>query len=678
MVLEDRTVLSTLTVLNNADSGAGSLRDTLAAAQSGDTIVFDPSLILQTITLTSGPLALSSNLTIDGLGADLLAISGNQHSRLFELSASAHVTLANLTITGGLSSKGGAIFIEGNGSLFLDGDNLSGNGAVADSDGNALGGAVYNSAGASLTIQNTSFVNNQSNGKTESFGGALANAGSLEITGATFTGNAALGSTSQLGSPSGGSLGGAIGELDGATSTIKGSRFTANQALGTDAGAGVGGAICNQDVVLFPFTGRGVTSTVSQCTFENNTAKGGSNATDGAYGGAIEDLPGVNLAVLNCAFTGNQADSGGGPNADGGAIDTSPGDTATISDSQFISNSAIGSGLGAKAGGGAVDNYQTMTISNSLFTGNRALGGPMADSSSRPGQAQGGAILTGYGMNNNVTVLFTLSNSIVADNQAIAGSGGSTLAYSRAEAAVGGGIANLLGGTLNVSACTVTGNRVIGGASAQGSGGVAFGAGINNAQGTLNVTRSMISTNFCEGGTGAAGYAGGLAAGGGMNNARVDAMAILADCTFSFNETLGGAGGAGANGGASVGGGIANAIFTLAFGVPDASLLAMNNCQLIGNLVQGGTGGSTAMGGDGLGGGLFASSGTVLLDAVLVSGNAAQGGADSKGNTSGNGLGGGVYVDPAATATANAQTFMVGNHASKSNDDVFGAINIVP
>jgi hypothetical protein len=58
LVLEDRTVLSVLTVLNNADSGAGSLRDTLAAAQSGDTIGFDPSLTSETITLSSGPLAL--------------------------------------------------------------------------------------------------------------------------------------------------------------------------------------------------------------------------------------------------------------------------------------------------------------------------------------------------------------------------------------------------------------------------------------------------------------------------------------------------------------------------------------------------------------------------------------------------------------------------------------------
>lgn len=42
--LEDRMVPSTLTVLNNHDGGTGSLRDTLATAKGGDTIVFDPSL----------------------------------------------------------------------------------------------------------------------------------------------------------------------------------------------------------------------------------------------------------------------------------------------------------------------------------------------------------------------------------------------------------------------------------------------------------------------------------------------------------------------------------------------------------------------------------------------------------------------------------------------------------
>jgi hypothetical protein len=63
-VLEDRTVPSTLTVTSAADSGTGSLRAEIAAAQSGDTINFAPSLAGQTITLTSGELAINKSLTI--------------------------------------------------------------------------------------------------------------------------------------------------------------------------------------------------------------------------------------------------------------------------------------------------------------------------------------------------------------------------------------------------------------------------------------------------------------------------------------------------------------------------------------------------------------------------------------------------------------------------------------
>ena len=109
-------------------------------------------------------------------------------------------------------------------------------------------------------------------------------------------------------------------------------------------------------------------------------------------------------------------------------MDNQPAVTVTISDSQFISNSAIGSGVGATAWGGAVDNYQTMAISNALFTGNRAVGGPMADGVHTFGQALGGAIFVGAGQRKGIILI--LSNSIVAGNDAIGGSGGSTVANS--------------------------------------------------------------------------------------------------------------------------------------------------------------------------------------------------------------------------------------------------------
>jgi hypothetical protein len=62
--LEGRWVPSTLTVLNNLDSCAGSLRADIAAAHSGDQIVFAKSV--HAITLTSGELVLNKNLDMKG------------------------------------------------------------------------------------------------------------------------------------------------------------------------------------------------------------------------------------------------------------------------------------------------------------------------------------------------------------------------------------------------------------------------------------------------------------------------------------------------------------------------------------------------------------------------------------------------------------------------------------
>src|SRR5262249_51415321 len=100
--LEERTVLSTLTVLNTLDSGAGSLRDTIKHAHTGDTIVFAASLDDQTITLTSDQITINKSLDIKGPGAGLLAISGNDANRIFDINGGLTVTIDGLTITHGL------------------------------------------------------------------------------------------------------------------------------------------------------------------------------------------------------------------------------------------------------------------------------------------------------------------------------------------------------------------------------------------------------------------------------------------------------------------------------------------------------------------------------------------------------------------------------------------------
>src|SRR5262249_4706187 len=139
--LEDRWMPSTFTVLNNLDSGAGSLRADIAKAHSGDTIVFDSSLAGQTINLTSGELLIRGNLTITGLGAGQLTVSAGGHSRVFEVAAKSGLTISGLTISNGyIWIDGGGIL--NHGTLTITSSTLSNN------DGGAYGGAIYNDVGS--------------------------------------------------------------------------------------------------------------------------------------------------------------------------------------------------------------------------------------------------------------------------------------------------------------------------------------------------------------------------------------------------------------------------------------------------------------------------------------------------------------------------------------------------
>src|ERR1700730_3282857 len=100
--LEDRTVLSTLTVTNPADDGSsGTLRAVLAGAQSGDTIRFAHQLMGQTIILIHGQLIVNQSLDLVGLGPDSLTINGNAAGRIFDVSGGVKVSISGLTLEQG-------------------------------------------------------------------------------------------------------------------------------------------------------------------------------------------------------------------------------------------------------------------------------------------------------------------------------------------------------------------------------------------------------------------------------------------------------------------------------------------------------------------------------------------------------------------------------------------------
>ena len=121
--LEGRVVLSTLTVTSAADSGTGTLRAAIASAQNGDTIKFASSLNGQTISLTSGELAIANGVTIKGPGAGLLDVDAGGSSRVFDITAAVTVSISGLTISGGERGGGGGILDQG-GTLTLKDDTL--------------------------------------------------------------------------------------------------------------------------------------------------------------------------------------------------------------------------------------------------------------------------------------------------------------------------------------------------------------------------------------------------------------------------------------------------------------------------------------------------------------------------------------------------------------------------
>jgi hypothetical protein len=119
------------------NAGAGSLRDAIAVTPAGGTVDFQSGLT-GTITLTSGELAISKNLAITGPGAEIITVSGNHASRVFNIEASVTVAISGLTIANGSAAQGGGM--DNLGTLTVTNCAISGN-ATTFSSGVNDGGA---------------------------------------------------------------------------------------------------------------------------------------------------------------------------------------------------------------------------------------------------------------------------------------------------------------------------------------------------------------------------------------------------------------------------------------------------------------------------------------------------------------------------------------------------------
>ena len=141
-------------------------------------------------------------------------------SRVFTITSGASATISGLTIAGGQAQQGGGIF--NGGTLALNGDELTQNTAqgaiIAGNAAAGLGGAIFNTKGAYLTVDNT-----------------------------TFAFNTAVGASVASG-PGGFGRGGAIYNALGAVLVASDDTFAGNNAdagSGTTAGTALGGAIDN-------------------------------------------------------------------------------------------------------------------------------------------------------------------------------------------------------------------------------------------------------------------------------------------------------------------------------------------------------------------------------------------------------------------------------------------------
>jgi CSLREA domain-containing protein len=196
-----RTEVATAPVVNSlADDGDGTctdakctLRDAIAFATSGATITFS---VTGTITLTQDQLVISKGLTIDGPGAQNLAIDGNQTFRVLCVTAGI-VAISDLSVR-------------------------NGNGAISAGDHNCnvpVGGGIFNFA--TLTLTNLAVSGNDNGGVptliTE--GGGIYNAsdGRLTVVASTISGNTS-------------DTGGGIENIDG-TATIINSTIAGNTAV---------------------------------------------------------------------------------------------------------------------------------------------------------------------------------------------------------------------------------------------------------------------------------------------------------------------------------------------------------------------------------------------------------------------------------------------------------------
>jgi hypothetical protein len=333
--LEVRTVLSTLTVINNLDHGRGSLRNIIGFAQAGDTIDFDPRLAGSTILLTTNMLTINKDLTIIGLGADQLTVSAavNTGAAIFTTEAD-NVQIGGLTIA---NSKHGGIFNTGT---------LTLSDCTVRNNFSPTGGGIYNVG--DMTVDNCRIMNDSAD-----LGGGIEHEGFiLTITNSIVTNNTANIAGGGIGNTFGGAaliindsaiVGNVAAAQDGGGIYNQGTAKISDTTVADNFAANMGGGILNSDAL-----------SIYGCTISGNTAN---------RGGGVFNYSTVTFT--NSTIANNQAVNGPG----GGITDLAPDGYMYLSNSTVAGNSSVKGGGGLSVEGGRPQLHNTLIALNSAPVG---------------------------------------------------------------------------------------------------------------------------------------------------------------------------------------------------------------------------------------------------------------------------------------------------------------------
>jgi parallel beta-helix repeat protein len=455
--LEDRTTPATFTVNTTLDEvtpgdGKLSLREAITKANAlanADTIVVPAGVYKIALTgagenaNATGDFDIHDAVTIQGAGAGLTIIDGQQEDRVLHVLGSApssiKVVLQGLTIRNGSAVSGGGIEV-GNANLVVRDCAVTGNrasdngGGIANFDEPGTGDItlvrttvnrnVSRLGGGGLIVGGNSVLTVKDSAVRHNIGtsGGGIDAGTVTLSNSNVSGNEGSG------------LGG--GGIKASTATLTNCTVSGNVVSGIGSG---GGGI------------NAITATLTNCTISGNSTLG-SSGNGGGISAATATLTG-------CTVSGNTAAAGGG-----GLIAT----TVTLTRCTVSGNTANGNGGGIAAA--------TATLTNSTVSGNSSI--------------------TGGGGGINAVTTATLTNCTVSGNLAKSGGGGidsadvtltnTTISSNTAPPGAGGGLRVTGAGTNTILNCTIAENTAH------------TGGGVFVSGGTLNIKNTIVALNLID------------------------------------------------------------------------------------------------------------------------------------------------------------------------------------